>query len=251
MRKNWERHELLIALKIYCELEFGKFHHSTPIIVEVAEKIGRTSSALAMKLGNFASLDPAMNGKGLTKASKADKDLIDEYLENSEELIIEIEETWGKLKYKNNTHNMEENILSFEYDATEKNSVVKTRLVQSFFRNTVLCSYSYECAICTIDLKELLVASHIIPWSHNEKLRANPKNGILLCNLHDKAFDKGLITINSDFKIMLGTRIFDKQDNKMIKDAFLRYNNQMMSFPKRFKPEQEYLEYHRDKIYQG
>lgn len=61
-RRNWTRDELLVALKIYCELEFGQFHQHQQRIVEVSTYIQRTPSSLAMKLCNFASLDPAMMG---------------------------------------------------------------------------------------------------------------------------------------------------------------------------------------------
>jgi putative restriction endonuclease len=55
---RWTREHLLIALNLYCKLPFGKLHRGNPIIVEVAAKMGRTANSLAMKLCNFASLDP-------------------------------------------------------------------------------------------------------------------------------------------------------------------------------------------------
>ena len=55
---KWTREHRLIALNLYCKLPFGKLHKDNPIIKEVAAKMGRTPSSLAMKLCNFASLDP-------------------------------------------------------------------------------------------------------------------------------------------------------------------------------------------------
>jgi putative restriction endonuclease len=52
-RRNWIRNELLVALKIYCELEFGQFHQHHPRILEVSTYLQRTPSSLAMK---FATL---------------------------------------------------------------------------------------------------------------------------------------------------------------------------------------------------
>ena len=70
---------------------------------------------------------------------------------------------------------------------------VKTRVNQNVFRKIVLANYNGKCALTGIDISELLVACHIIPWSENEQERLNPENGICLSSLYDKAFDKGLI----------------------------------------------------------
>ena len=55
---KWTREHLLMALNLYCKLPFGKFHSGNHVIIEVARKMGRTANSLAMKLCNFASLDP-------------------------------------------------------------------------------------------------------------------------------------------------------------------------------------------------
>ena len=59
----------------------------------------------------------------------------------------------------------------------------------------VMSAYNGRCCITGLSLSGLLVASHIIPWSHDRDNRVNPRNGLLLSALHDKAFDTGLITI--------------------------------------------------------
>ena len=66
---------------------------------------------------------------------------------------------------------------------------VKTRVNLNFFRQVVVANYSGKCALTGIDIPDLLVASHIIPWSKNEKERLNPENGICFSALYDKAFD--------------------------------------------------------------
>ncbi len=251
MRRNWTREELLVALKIYCELEFGQFHSRQQHIIEVAEKIGRTPSSLAMKLCNFASLDPAMQGKGLKGASKADAEIVGQYLESPEKLILDSEFAWERLVAGKEYTSLEEEDSTFEYEITEKISNVKTRTVQSFFRVTVLSSYHRKCAVCALDIQDLLIASHIIPWSHNTKMRANPKNGISLCNLHDKAFDKGFITINSDYKVIIGKKIQSHHNVQIIRDGFIKYSETEIHLPFRFMPAQECLEYHQDSIFLG
>lgn len=55
---RWNRDQLKLAYYLYCQLPFGKFHHRNPEVMKLATLIGRTPSAVAMKLSNFASLDP-------------------------------------------------------------------------------------------------------------------------------------------------------------------------------------------------
>src|SRR5665647_2819139 len=60
---------------------------------------------------------------------------------------------------------------------------------RDFFRSLILSVYNEQCAICNMPVRRLLVASHIVPWSVDPSQRMNPRNGICLCSLHDRAFD--------------------------------------------------------------
>jgi len=64
-RMNWTRDELLVALNLYHKLTFGQMHSRQPAIMALAEKLGRGPNSLAMKLCNFASLDPALKMRGI------------------------------------------------------------------------------------------------------------------------------------------------------------------------------------------
>lgn len=100
LRKPWTRDELIIAMNLYCKLPFGQLDHRTPIIIEVAEKLGRTPSSLAMKLSNFASLDPIQHARGirgLSGASKADRKIWEEFAANWEQWGTESEERFQEL----------------------------------------------------------------------------------------------------------------------------------------------------------
>jgi len=54
MANNWQEDELLLTLH---RTSFGKLHKSNLEIIQLANTIGRTPSAVAMKACNFASLD--------------------------------------------------------------------------------------------------------------------------------------------------------------------------------------------------
>ena len=83
---KWTREHLLIALNLYCKLPFGSFDRNNAVVKEVAAKMGRSPSSLAMKLSNLASFDPvhrARGVKGLAGASKLDQVMWNEFQANT------------------------------------------------------------------------------------------------------------------------------------------------------------------------
>ena len=64
-RKLWTREEFALALNVYLKLPFGKLHSGTPEIVHLAGLIGRTPSSVAMRLNNFAAVDPYHRQRGI------------------------------------------------------------------------------------------------------------------------------------------------------------------------------------------
>lgn len=249
---NWTRYELILAFNLYCRLPFGRLHKGNPEIISLAQNIGRTPSAVAMKLVNFASFDPVHQSRqisGLKNASRADREIWNEFNANSEELAFESQQALQNLEHKNI---VEETEIELPTGETEKKRLVRTRLVQGFFRDAVLSSYEFKCAICNLDLPELLSASHIIPWSKNVARRADPRNGLSLCALHDRAFDRGLLSLNDSFEVILAERIKSNvSKNNLHLTAFLEIEGKSITLPKRFTPDQEALSYHREHIFRG
>jgi hypothetical protein len=83
-------------------------------------------------------------------------------------------------------------------------SIVKSRIGQSFFREALIKSNTCKCAICNINIKEVLVASHIKEFSECEnEERYDIRNGLLFCANHDKLFDRHIISFDEDGKIMI------------------------------------------------
>jgi putative restriction endonuclease len=262
-RRNWTREELILAFNLYCKIPFGTMHNRNPKIIELANLIRRTSSAVGWKLVNFASLDPALQARGIKGAShgsKADEQIWNEFHQNWENLAFESEQLRAKLTGKS----LEKVLQEDEEDITpqilnaytaktgeEKERFIKTRVNQNFFRKAVMTNYDSKCAVTGISEPILLIASHIIPWSVDEKNRLNPHNGICLNALHDKAFDKGLITVSKDYKIVISQRIKNQNGGKEIEYYFLRYENQPIQLPSKFFPGEEFLEYHREKVFVG
>ena len=114
----------------------------------------------------------------------------------------------------------------------------------------VLANYSSKCAITGIDIPQLLFASHIIPWSANEKERLNPENGICLSPLYDKAFDKGLIGVNTNYEIIISTELKKKKETIFYSNHFAPIDNLKITEPVKYLPRKEFLEFHLDTIFQ-
>ncbi|HRF38988.1 MAG TPA: HNH endonuclease, partial [Saprospiraceae bacterium] len=134
-----------------------------------------------------------------------DKSVWNEFVNNWDALSYESEILLAK--HENQT--IEEIYYTPELDHLKegrvREQIVKVRVNQSFFRKTILASYSFTCCITGLQQPEFLVAGHIKPWSQDEKNRLNPRNGILMNALHDKAFENGLITIDTNYKIRISS----------------------------------------------
>ncbi len=64
-RKLWARDELILTLNLYLKLPFGKLHSRTHEIIHLANLLGRTPGSIAMRLNNFASVDPYHQQRGI------------------------------------------------------------------------------------------------------------------------------------------------------------------------------------------
>jgi putative restriction endonuclease len=84
---------------------------------------------------------------------------------------------------------------------------INIRLKQSVFRRNVLKNFNNRCCVSDCTEVDLLVASHIIPWSSQVKNRLNPGNGLCLSSLYDKLFDSGYFTIDENGVIEITERL--------------------------------------------
>ena len=247
-KNNWTREETIVAFNVYCKIPFKSSSKSNPTVIKYANIIGRSPSALNMKIGNFGRLDPELKKKGITglvNGSKLDELVWDEFNGNWEKLAYESEELIAKFQNKNIKE------ISFENfpKGRERETTIMERVNQSFFRSTILSSYNLKCCITGLPIPEFLVASHIKPWSKDIDNRTNPHNGLCLNSIHDKAFDKGFITVTPDFTIMVSKYFDDYSDDKSVHDFFIKYQNQKIIKPERFLPTQEFLDYHFQNIF--
>lgn len=101
--------------------------------------------------------------------------------------------------------------LGIEDLITTSDAIVKVRIGQGKFRDKLIEKYNGKCCISGIDVKELLVASHIKPWSESNNFeRWDINNGLLLCTHYDKLFDKHLISFEDNGNIIISNIVPDK-----------------------------------------
>lgn len=254
-RKNlWTRHELILALNLYLKLPFGKLHSRTPEIIHLANILGRTSSSIAMRLNNFASVDPYHKQRGITGllgGKKQVEPIWAEFIDHKDELLFESERILANKEHVSLEDKYAEQLSGIQHLKGEyKTREVKTRVNQNVFRQIVIANYSGQCAISGIDIPGLLLASHIIPWSKNEIERLNPENGICLSALYDRAYDKGYIGINGRYEILLSSILKTKQTAPYFSKYFAALVGSKMIMPKKYFPRKEFLEYHMDEVFE-
>lgn len=254
---RWTEQQLKLAFHLYCLTPFGRLHRGNPDIIRLAEQIGRTPSALAMKLSNFASLDPAIvksGRKGLSGASAQDRAIWAAFHADWEQLTHECEQLYEQLQTGKGAA---DGLLTSDgcdldnYHGETREVVVQQRKKQAFFRRAVLASYRGRCCISGVSDPRLLIASHIVPWREDKANRLNPSNGLCLSAIHDKAFDQHLFTLSDDGCIVLSATLKQTPDT-FLREVFWSAEGRAIEMPERFSPNATFLARHREvTLHQG
>lgn len=248
-RRDWTRDELIVAFNLYCKIPFGRIHIRNPLIIEMAKAVGRTPSAVSWKLANFARLDPALRKRNIAGAShgaRAEVKIWNEFSSDWNKLAFESERLLNQ--FLGRAPELVEEAEEFP-EGRSREAFVRARVNQDFFRAAVLASYGARCCITELTIAELLIASHIVPWSVDAKNRTNPRNGLCLNAFHDRAFDCGLLTVTPDLKVKLSPRLKRNSTEKAAKELLTRYEGVSISPPRRFAPDKDFLLYHNEKIF--
>jgi putative restriction endonuclease len=211
-----------------------------------------------MKLSNFASLDPALKLrgiKGLEGASTLDRTVWTEFHEDLNETAPASEDALRKLFGIDETSELE--VLPKEgvkvrkkmpSGPTEITANVKQRRGQDYFRVAVLNNFGGRCGVTQLAFRELLIASHILPWGTHITERLNVRNCLSLSRLHDAAFDQGLISFDDNLCLLISPRLKAELSQRTVAENFGAYAGQMMHLPDDAAlPELAFLAEHRAK----
>ena len=101
-----------------------------------------------------------------------------------------------------------------------------------------------------LGIRELLIASHILPWGKHPTERLNVRNGLCLSRLHDAAFDRGLISFDSDLRLMLSPKLKAELSQRSLLENFGNYEGESLNLrDDAVLPDPEFLAHHRAEIF--
>ncbi|MBH1943289.1 HNH endonuclease [Erythrobacter sp. YJ-T3-07] len=250
--KRWTEEETLLALYLYFQLPFGQLHSRNPEIRKLATALGRSENSIAMKLCNFASLDPKIvesGRKGLTGASKLDRAVYDQFGQDWTGLVDRAENIWIDRVESNEPHSqaLKEDRREFSFETyngpSTRRALADQRIGQNFFRRAVLANFEEACCITGIADPRLLTASHIKPWIKDEFNRHNPANGLLLSATFDRAFDRGLITVDENGRINVSRQLCESE-SQATRSYFREFEGKTLRSAVRFDPDPAFLRWH-------
>ncbi|EPQ0972282.1 phosphorothioated DNA-binding restriction endonuclease [Citrobacter farmeri] len=121
------------------------------------------------------------------------------------------------------------------------------------FRQQVLRAYNYECAICGFNMRHdnasvALEAAHI-KWKQHGGPCEIP-NGLALCAIHHKAFDKGSIGLDENMRVQISEAV---NGSGIVGRLFWDFQGKNISLPqiKAYYPQDEFVEWHRKEVFRG
>lgn len=130
--------------------------------------------------------------------------------------------------------------------------VTRQALVRnSFFRKAVVYVYDYRCAVCRLRVRRqlnqnIVDGAHIKPFA--KFYNSHISNGLSLCKNHHWAFDRGWLSIDNNYKILVGDDLQEDSPNaKRLKD----FQSEKILLPnsEQHFPSIEALEWHRKNIF--
>ena len=260
--KPWTREETLAALVLYMHLPRGLFHARNPGVVALSEGLGRTPASVARKLSNIEHFDPNRDPDvvGSAHGSHWERDIWAEFSKQGDKLLEEAIAHYHDAM--NPTYDIEytgtytrAGLASEIVEGKDIDVSTTRRLNQDHFRNLLLELYQGRCCVTGLGVDRLLVASHIKPWRDADPLteRINVENGLLLNSLHDRAFDQGLITLDSDYRLVM-SRELERLGARDTSDALawlLSTRGRKIRLPERHRPNPDFIAYHQDVVFLG
>ena len=121
------------------------------------------------------------------------------------------------------------------------------------FRENVLKAYEYKCAVCGFDVKlryqpVALEAAHI-KW-HQAGGPDTEVNGLALCVLHHKLFDRGAFMLSNKLEIFVSD---DVHGSVGFDEWLMRFHGKRINFPQRrsYHPKADFVRWHVREVFKG
>ena len=254
----YTREETMIAFNLYSKMQFGQIHDYHPDIVNLAKLLNRPPASVSLKMCNLAASDPKHIGriKG-TRIAKMETAVWKEFHADPGGFMLETE----KLLMIRSGESPEDLPLAPAElpeladlpPGETRRRLVNARVNQNLFRKMVLSAYNNQCCISGIAVPELLNASHIVPWRDRPDQRINPSNGLCLNALHDRAFDRGLISVSPELIVAVSPKLQEAAAAKNASDKIqflVESDGKPITQPEKFAPAPEFLAHHYREIFQ-
>ena len=220
---TWIREELILALDLYFNLDYGQMHGTNPKIIELSKSLQelhlvkeipdrtnfRSVSSVALKLANFKKLDQNFTGKGMGAGAKHDKEIWNEFhkhintLKKEADLIRQLylkpKATKKSVAAEPKTNFKSEFIFQLHKSREADPLAIKLK------KEEVLShSKSLKCAVCGFDSVSFYgeLGNDLMEIHYNKELKNEPEletveleDFIIVCSNCHKALDKnfGLI----------------------------------------------------------
>ena len=134
-------------------------------------------------------------------------------------------------------------------DPAMNRTIVNNRLFQSAFRAKILQMFNHHCLFCDVDSHVILETAHIMPVSEDIESAGKFSNELLLCPIHHKLFDMGLISVIDD-KILVSKELKESK-SKYLNNEYTRliaYNR--LNLPRKAESE-IYLRRHYENMFRN
>ena len=242
---RWTELEMKICLYLYLKYSCN-INKNSDLFKMIVDKLNsvtnknRTLDSIYMRLQNYKFVDPNENG-GLSGGAKQCQPFWNAYSDKFEELEKVFYDELINIVSSNDLEEFDSCLNDIISDESSSDIIdndayiesiinVRNPLFQRHFKNGLLIEFDCKCALCDINIRELLVASHILPYSKcvEKKSMISPHNGLLLCSLHDSLFDKRLITFENTGRIIISKKVDENiwellgiNDNCFLKQKYL------------------------------
>lgn len=134
------------------------------------------------------------------------------YLSEADDKLVEL------LFGDGNEHRVPDDSVIYGVSTSEIVSQIKVRVGQEKFAENVKNNFKMQCCFpgCNVAERDFLIASHIARWADNQEKRGDISNGLCLCLMHDKAFEKGYFSLDDELRVCMfgrkaASEIFDKE----------------------------------------
>ena len=129
--------------------------------------------------------------------------------------------------------------------------ITKQRRRNPYFREKVLAAYGPRCAVCEfageLDGRPLALEAAHIKW-HEAKGPAIVENGLVLCSLHHRLFDKGAFTLSPKLEVIVAKTV----KGEGVVNSLLRFDQATLkglSLAHSPKPDMGFLAWHRSEVF--